>query len=272
MAGTSRAERAGGILCLLALAAAPVWAQDAPVPGEPLGARWTIGVGYEGFGFRDVARVTRPVDASPVTLSGRGPTVRGRYSRLRPGRQHQFDVSASRASGLSYDTRAGSSPTPPGNQAVHLDARYEYRRYPFTDLLMAGLDVGLGLQGSGEWTSISRVMSPALDSRDRAIGTGIAAVAALRVRRWDCVEVTGTWTNGGVIARRRLQHGASGLASSALWGGGWQTDWSVGADVRTSPRTRLSLEAIRGGGGRLASHQSHTLSRTQLTVGVTHVR
>jgi hypothetical protein len=274
MTGASRARRAAGIVCLLTVAAAPVRAQDAAAPGsgEPQGVRWTVGVGYEQFGFRDVARASRPVDASPVTLSGWGPAVRARHSRLRPGRLQQFDVSASRVGGLSYDTRAGSRATPSGNRAARLEARYEYRRYPFTDLLMTGLDAGLGVLGSGGWTSISRVMSPALDSRDRALGTGIAAVAALRMRRWDRVDVTGTWSYGGVITRRRLQHSASGLASSGLWGGGWQADWSVGADVRTSHRTRLSLEALGGGGVRLASHQSHALSRTRLTVGVTHVR
>lgn len=274
MAGTSRARRAGGMVCLLALVAAPVWAQDAAAhtSGEPQGTRWTVGAGYEQFGFRDVARATRTVDASPVTLSGWGPTVRARHSRLRPGRLHQFDVSASRVGRLSYDTRAGSRATPSGNRATRLETRYEYRRYPFRDLLIAGLDAGLGLQGSGGWTSITRVMSPALDSRDGALGTGIAAVAALRMRRWDRVDVIGTWSFGGVITRRRLRHSASGLASSGLWGGGWQADWSVGADVRTSHRTRLSLEALGGGGVRLASHQSHALSRTRLTVGVTHVR
>jgi hypothetical protein len=110
---------------------------------------WTVAAGYESFWLRDVASSRPAVDGSPITWEGVGPAVTVFYERGGPGRLHHFEGSFVSSGGFSLASPVRTTPAPSDDRATRAGGRYEYRRYPFRDLGLAGFDLGFGVEGDG---------------------------------------------------------------------------------------------------------------------------
>jgi hypothetical protein len=243
--------------------------QPAPQPVAPRtidGVRWSGAVGIETLSLRDIARTTRPVTASPVAWQGSGPVFRGRLSWENPRRLHQIDFGGSLSGGFEYVDPLRSRETPEGDRARYFDARYEYRRYTFRDLLLRGLDVGFGVEALAARTSFSRRIVPSTDIREARTNAGIGGSVVARVNRWNTVGAEIVWANGLVIGRRH-EEWSNGATASGL-GGGWLTTLGAQADVRVSGSAKLVVLYAGSGEGFLSSHRSYALGRRRVAVGV----
>lgn len=230
---------------------------------------WSVAAGYESFWLRDFARPGPPVDASPIAWEGEGPAVVGTYDRGRPGRLHHFEGSFASAGGFSLQTPVRSFPGPADDSAMRIGARYEYRRYPFRDLWMSGFDLGVGIEGSGDYLSFARHFQPAIELRTNLTNVGVAGVVAARFHRWPRVDLQAAWGNGGSIGRSTAHHRAAVETTYQEWGGGWQTNLQVLAAVRVAVHTSLLVSYLNSGEGRYASHDGITYGRSRFAVGVT---
>jgi hypothetical protein len=157
-----------------------------------------------------------------------------------------------------------------GERLARLGGRYEYRRYPFRDVLFRGLDVGVGGLGSGDRRSLNRRMSAAIAVRETEIQAGVGIVAAARFHRWRRFGVEAAWTNGGVLARTTQRHSAGAVSSFSSFGGGWLTHLRVIADLRIGSRISLALSYFRDDGGLFSSHHAVVSTASQVTVGLTY--
>lgn len=261
------------VLVMLALGASNAGAQtDRPAPTPPgsPAVSWSAAAGYESFRLRDVSRTGPPVDASPVAWAGGGLAFSVRHDRARPGRLHRFELALSSAGGFSFDTPVDSIPRPAGDRVTRLDGRYEYRRYPFRDLGARGFDLGVGVQGIGDYLWLTRRIEPSLALRQREVQLGAAVVVAARLRRWSRLDLEAAWSNAAVIARTHERHSADALATLDAWGGGWLTELALTADVAIARRAAVRVSYLRSRQGRLSSHDSNATGRDRLTVGVTY--
>jgi hypothetical protein len=163
-------------------------------------------------------------------------------------------------------------PAPASDGAHRFGARYEYRRYPFRDLWLTGLDIGFGIEGDGERYEFRRHFQPALE-RDRVVTNfGTSGVVSARLHRWTRVDFMAAWGNGVSIGRARVTHRAVIDTEQLDWGGGWQTNLHLRAAVRVGTRIALVASYFNSGEGRFASHDTFTYGRSRLAAGVTYAQ
>ena len=151
---------------------------------------------------------------------------------------------------------------------MRVGGRYEYRRYPFRDVGLTGLDVGIGVESGAELQSLVQHFDPSIERRVRGTDLTAGLVAAARLRRWRPVQVHVAWVNGGAIGRTTTRHSSADEPTVRAWGGGWLTDLTVRADVRISGATTVFASYFGTGRGRFASHDAVASGRGQFVVGV----
>jgi hypothetical protein len=239
---------------------------------SPSAIAWQVEAGYESFWLKDVARTSRPVDASPVSWTGSGPALTGRYDRADARRLHRLEVLFSSAGHFVYDAVIRTVPRSPDDSVARVGARYEYRRYLLRDLGIAGLDIGIGGRGTGDYLWVGRHVDPSIEVRESEAQFGVALVAALRFRRWRWLDLDLSWANGGFLTRIHEQYGTDPLASFRAWGGGWSTEVSAIASVPLIRRTRVVASYLHSGLGRYASHDSYAVGRDRVALGVRYGR
>lgn len=233
-------------------------------------ASWRVAFGRDEAALRDIARCCKPVDASPVTWRGTGTTMLVEHVRLRGTRLQRVEFSVARAGNFVYDSGLEKISRPEGDRFTRLDARYEYRRYFFSDVIVRGLDVGAGISLGGSRSSMSRNMPDNLSATRTHLDVMTALVAAARFRRSRFgLEVN--WGKGAHIARIGDTHSVS-ADSASRWGGGWLTDLSIGADVSVSERVSLTARFLTTGDALLSSHSQYAGDRSSLMVGVTYAK
>jgi len=245
-----------------------------PPPATPLAGRsdWSASAGYATFAFRDIAITSRPMDGSPTTLEGGGPALGVRYERSSRGRRHRFDVTFARASGLEYVTTVGSTPVPAGDRAVRVEGTYDYRAYPARDVVVSGLDLGVGVQSGLAWRSISRRYAPAIEHSRSEREAGVAGVVAARIGRWRRAELEVAWTTGLAIARSSQTHTGDSGVDVDYWGGGWRSDLAFEGRLPIARHAHLGGRYVRGRIWRASSHHTYSSGHHQLTFGVLYVR
>jgi hypothetical protein len=248
-------------------------AQPAPPPAvsESPGRRWSVSAGYEVFSLRDISRNIRPPDASPISWRGAGPAVIGRYDIERGRASHLIEVAAARAGNFSYAGPSGSAPALASDLAGHFSAGYEYRRYLWRDLLIDGLDAGVGAQGLATRVGFDRHITNALVTKTRISGGGGAGVLAIRWRRSDRLRVEASWANGAVVSNRSTRHSAQ-TSDETHSGGNWLTHSTVRFDWRLSETTRLTAAWRRDYDGYASSHYSYGSYRQRLEFGAAYGR
>ena len=84
------------------------------------------------------------------------------YRHNRPDRLHRVEFAATYADDFSYVGSRGTAVLPPEDDATSLEARYEYRRFPFRDVGLRGFDVGVGVEAILDRTVLSRSFAPAI--------------------------------------------------------------------------------------------------------------
>jgi hypothetical protein len=260
----------GFVLAFAVRAAAQTTSPSSP----PLDARsdWGVSGGYTTFAFRDIAITSRPMDGSPTTLEGGGPALSGRYERSSRGRRHRFDVTFARASGFEYVTTVDRTAVPAGDQAVRIEGTYDYRAYPARDVLVSGLDLGVGVQTGLGWRSISRRYAPAIDHSRSEREAGVAGVAAARFGRWPRAELEVAWTAGLAIARSSQTHTGDSGVDVDYWGGGWRSDLAFEGRLPIARHTHLGARYLLGRIWRMSNHHTYSSGHGQLTFGVLYVR
>lgn len=251
--------------------AAPQAAPDSPPPtsGTP-GAQWSASAGYETLSLRDIARTSRPVTASPVSWSGSGPALRGRVAWDNIRRLHQIDFGGSVSGDFEHRGPVNSTPTFDNDAARFAEVRYEYRRYPFRDLMFSGFDVGFGAEGLGAWTSFTKHVAPATEISEWRLNGGVGGSIVARVARRHRFGGEVVWTNGLQIGRRGDRWTTGSEASGG--GGGWLTTLNAQASVHLRGASALFVNYTHSGEGFLASHRSYALVRQRVSMGVTYGR
>ncbi len=134
---------------------------------------------------------------------------------------------------------------------------------------MTGFDVGIGVEGSGEYLSFDRHFEPAIELQTDLTNLGTAVVIASRLQRWSRWSVVAAWSNGLTIGRSTARHRAETETTLSGWGGGWQTILEIRGDVRVAARARVYAAWLHSGEGRGASHDVFTFGRSRFTVGLT---
>ena len=259
------------VASLIVVPAATARAQSAPrAPADnaPV-VLWRMASGYGWFASRDVARTGRPLDASPVAWSGRGLTIEAERTRLSPGRMHRVGLAGSLIGRFHYRSPVTSVERPSADRYRALEGVYEYRRYPFVDWLLRGLDVGIGFQGQGRYATTARHVGDDISARETVLDGGIGVVAAARVRRWARVQGEVAWVNGLVVARLREHHSESATQGGQS-GGGWLTHLTAAASIGLTSTTAIAARYAGARDGLFSSHRHAVLSRGSLTLGVTY--
>jgi hypothetical protein len=233
---------------------------------------WRIGMGYEWVALRDIARSGRPVDASPVAWRGDGIGVEAEHSRTRGTRLHRYIISAAFDGHFVYRSPLGSSGRPADDRYLSLDGSYEYRRYPFTDVVVRGLDAGVGVQAIAVLAAFTRHVPVDLTTTRRLFGGGPALVAAARLHRWSRVTGELVWINGGELLRYWDRDGETTSSAPPHWGGGWVSNLTASVTVRLGRQASLALTWAQSKDGRLATHQSWAASHGSVMAGVSYAR
>ncbi len=252
---------------------ATAFAQPAPPPApvETATRRWSMSAGYEVFALRDISRSGRPPDASPVSWQGSGPSVSGRYDIVRSRSSHLIEATAARAHDFSYVGPSRSVEALRSDLAGRFAVTYEYRRYPWRDVLFDGLDIGVGAQGLATRVGFDRHITQTLTSHTRITGGGFAGVVAIGLRRFDRLRVDASWANGAVLSYRSAQHSAQS-ESETYGGGNWLSNTVVRADWRVAGATRLVAAWRRGYDGYSSDHYSYAGHRHTIELGVSYAR
>ena len=232
---------------------------------------WRIGVGYQSLYFRDVSRAGAPVDASPVTWTARGPAVEVQYDRSARPRLHRLQFRALWAGDAALLTATRNIAQDSENSA-EFGGAYEYRRYPFRDLGMRGLDVGVGVEGGAVVRTLRQRFDSGIETRDRGADFTVAVVAAGRLERWRAVQLEALWTNGMAIGHSTFTHSTAAQTQISNWGGGWLTDLSLRADIRLAGALTTFVSYFTTGRGFYQSHANSVTGRQQFTAGVTYGR
>ena len=231
---------------------------------------WRVAFGRDDAAFRDIARCCKPIDASPVTWRGTGGALLVEHQRLRGARLQRFEFSIARAGKFVYDSGLESISRPEGDRFTRFDVRYEYRRYFFSNVIVRGLDVGAGLSLGGSRSRVSRQIADNLSAAQTHRDVVTAIVAAARFRR-SRFGLDVNWGNGAYIARIDDVHSVA-ADSASRWGGGWLTDFSIGADVSVSGRVAITARFLTTGDALLSSHSQYAGDRSTLMVGVTYAK
>jgi hypothetical protein len=255
-----------GICC--SILASPSFAQT-PSAGS---AAWHVTAGYETTSVRDVARTTTPLDASPVAWRGTGPRLVIEHRRSSGRRDHLFVATALRAGAFAYETALTRVERPRDDRYSRIEARYEYRRYLFTDVALRGLDFGAGLQAGLSQTWLTRHIDGGLESSDARSSVTGAFVVSARYRPVDRVSLSVAWVNGVYLARSTDRHSADPASARTRSGGGWLTDLNATAAVRLGLRTALVLRFDQWDDAEYSSHRPLTTRRHAVTAGVSYGR
>ena len=265
-----------GKLALLGLfSATAAAAQTAPAPSPAPASSppaWTVAAGYESFWLRDVASSRPAVDGSPITWEGAGPAVTVSYERGGPRRLHRFEGSFVSSGGFSLASPVRTTPAPSDDRATRWGGRYEYRRYRFRDLGLAGFDLGFGVEAGGEHLAFERHFAPDIALHTGITNLGSAGVVAARLRRWRALDLQVAWANGVSLGRGSSRHQAAVETRIDQWGGGWQTHLHIRAGVRIASRASVLLSYLTSGEGRYSSHDTYTFGRSRFAMGLTYER
>src|SRR4029079_15842926 len=170
----------GLLLVLLAVGDAAAQNSAAPTSNERAAVSWQVSAGVESFSFRDNARSRPPVDGSPMAWRGHGPALTLDYSRRRPFRLHQFELTASSNGGFVYDTGVGLSKRGSDDGASFLFGQYDYRRYLARQVGLSGLRGGVGVRGLGGRRTLRHTFGGGIDLSDTTVTATGAFVATLR--------------------------------------------------------------------------------------------
>jgi hypothetical protein len=266
--------RVAAILSALLLTALPASAQIAAgnSAASPPTDTWRLAGGTSSLWIRDVSRTRRPVDASPVSWTGHGIALVAERDRRTARRLHHLEVSFEQIGDAAFRTPLAEFRRPGGDAAMRVDGRYEYRRYPFVDLGVRGLDVGVGIQGGAELTSVTQHFDPAIEVRVRETNLTTGLAAAARLRRWQRVQIEAAWINGLSIGRNTKRHSAAAEPTVREWGGGWLSDLTLRVDLRVSNRTMIFASYFGTGRGAFVSHDGSASGRRRWMMGVSHGR
>jgi hypothetical protein len=229
---------------------------------------WSAQAGYEVFSLRDISRSGKPPDASPIAWRGTGHIVSGRYEITGLKSAHFFDGSVSRNSDFVYEAPTRSAAANDSDFASRFDARYEYRRYPWRDAGFDGFDIGLGAQGAGTRQAFDRHITPALLTKTRITGGGLAGVVAVRIRRWQRFTFDASWANGAIVSLRTAEHSANPTLDESFSGGNYLSDLMVRGDWTLTRATRLEVTWRRGFDYYASDHFSYSGLRQSINVGV----
>jgi hypothetical protein len=207
-----------------------------------------------------------------VNWRGRGPAFELQHDRSSLLRLHHFQFSASWAGGFELETPLRTIPQPGAEKAVHFDGRYEYRRYPFRDLGLAGLDLGVGVEGGAAFRSLTQLFDPSIEHRQHGTDFTVGVALAGRFRRWRSVQLDAAWMNGMAVGSSTTRHSTAAVTETTAWGGGWLTDFTARADIRVSSGITLFTSYFTTGRGRYQSHGASTTGRGHFMVGVAYGR
>ena len=177
----------------------------------------------------------------------------------------------SRAGDFTYEGPSRSTAAARSDLASRFAASYEYRRYPWRDVLFDGLDVGVGVQGLATRVGLERHITPTLETKTRIAGGGFGGVIAVRVHRFDRLRLDANWTNGAVISHRSTSHSAQDADESSS-GGNWLTNAMVRVDWRVAGATHLTAAWRRGYDGYSSNHYSYAGHRRSIEFGVAYAR
>lgn len=252
------------------LAAIATVAQAQPV-AEPPASVWRVTVGRDAVELRDISGTGVPVDASPTAWRGTGAGVFVLHTRPRGRWTHEFVGAATRATTFEYDLGVGTLSRPSDDRFSRIDGRYELRRRLFSDLWIRGLSITAGLQVGALRTSVSRHMPVNLTATESRVAGVTAFVAVVDFRRGRGPGVEVAWANGGQIGRLTGRHSSDSVARTQ-WGGGWQSDLAIQADVPIGKRTGAFARYITSHDGMLSSHRSVATARSSIALGVTYGR
>jgi hypothetical protein len=223
------------------------------------------------FALRDISRNIRPPDASPVSWRGSGPSVSGRYDLTRGRSSHLIEVTAARARDFSYVAPSRSLAAMPGDLASRIAASYEYRRYLWRNVLVDGLDIGVGAQGLATRIGLDRHITQTLATKTRITGGGLAAVVAIGLHPTDRLRLDASWANGAIVSRRSALHSSTNQAET-YGGGNWLTDAVVRVEWRVAGTARLAATWRRGYEGYSSNHYSYAGHRHAIELGVSYAR
>jgi len=251
-------------VCLALPAAAQ--AQTAPADGT-----WRAWAGFDTFRYRDTAKSSPPVDASPVAWRGTGPILGLDWDRERPFRLHRVNVAFSAAGGFVYDTGIGTISRPGEESARFLEGGYEYRRYFARAIGIRPLHAGIGVRGGSERRTFERRRG-GNQQTDTTTAGSIAVVAALQYRPAGRVSADVEWGNALALTRGRQHLVAGSESEKTSWGGGWFTDLTARVNVRLAARTSLAVAYGGRGEGWLFDLRDYTDERRRIVAGVTYAR
>lgn len=233
---------------------------------------WGVSGGYATFAFRDIAITSRPMDGSPTTLDGGGPSLGARYERSRRARRHRFDVTFARASGFDYVTTVDRTAVPAGDHASRFEGTYDYRAYPARDVLVRGIDLGLGIQTGVAWRSTSRRYALDIEHSRSEREAGAGGLVAARLGRWPRAEIEIAWTAGLAIARSSQTHTGDSGVDGTYWGGGWSSHLAFEGRLPVARHVHLGGRYVVGRIWRMSDHHTYSTGHAQITFGVLYVR
>lgn len=248
------------------------------VPGCPLAftlaligqSGWSATLGTEQLAYRDISRSGPPADASPVKWEGSGPSLALVHERA--GRRlHRFTLEIASAGGFSLAGPAQTLPASSGDRAHRLETRYEFRMYPFRNVLVRGLDAGVGVESIAGRLSLTRHTTAGVN-RYVGSGVGTSCVAALRLHRWERWSGEIAWINGLRVLRQHDTFSVDSAARATAWGGGWLTDLSISGAVRVSRHASITGGFLRTGEGTAVTHHGFAFSRQRVVAGVAYAR
>lgn len=255
-----------GICC--SLLASPALAQTRSVTAST----WRVTAGYESIAVRDIARTTRPLDASPVAWRGAGPRLVVDHRRSNARRDHVFLLAAHRAGNFAYETDLTRVERPQDDRYTRVEGRYEYRRYLLTDLVLHGLDLGVGAQTGLSRTRLNRRIDGGLESSDARTAMMGSVVLAARYRPSDRIALSVAWANGAHVGWASDRHSADAASARTRSGGGWLTDLNAMASMGLGSRTALVVRFDQWDDAEHSSHRNLTSRRHAFTAGVTYGR
>jgi hypothetical protein len=238
-------------------------------PAPTMHVAWTLALGAERLELRDIARTGRPMDGSPSTFEGHGPWTVGRWDRSRRSVLQRVAFAAATSSAFAYVVPGARSRRPGGDRVTWFDAHAELRAYPFRDVMVRGMDIGVGARLLLGHRLVSRHFDPDVEFSRRETDAGLGGTVAVRLTRWRGA-VDATWTPALAFSRSRQSHGAGAGVSGGYWGGSVGSAAAVEARVRLAGRLAVWAARTWDDRWRLAAHHTYAVQTRGWLIGVTH--